>query len=217
VTTAMAAKPEKRPRGRPSQGVLEAILKTTLELIGEQGLARLTTKEIAVRAGVSEASIYYHFADKKALVEGVIIDAVLGPLRAFAASFPARAEGKSAREALLDYGSALEAFWKRVLPVLSAVQADADLRDHFRHRINELGFGPHRGVRIVGEYLAGRQREGLLRSDVDPEAIAMAFAASCFLSAYQGHMLGPAARRKLPALKTTIETLVDLATPPQPR
>jgi AcrR family transcriptional regulator len=209
----MAAPPhaEKRRRGRPSRGVREAILATTLELVGEQGLARLTTKEIAARAGVSEASIYYHFADKKALVEGVIIDAVLGPLREFAAAFPGRAEGKTVRQALLDYGEALEAFWKRVLPVLSAVQADVDLRDHFRRRIDELGFGPHRGVRIVGAYLKERQEAGELRADADPRAVAMAFAASCFLSAYQGHMLGPAARRKLPSLRTTIETLVGLA------
>src|SRR5436305_1792323 len=111
-------------RGRPSEGVREAILATTLELIADQGLARLTTKRIARRARVSEASIYYHFADKPALIEGVIFDAVLGPLREFAASFEARTAGKPVREALLGYGRALEAFWVRVLPVLSAVHAD---------------------------------------------------------------------------------------------
>ena len=114
----------KRGRGRPSEGVREAILGSTLELIDEYGLARLTTKAIADHAGVSEASIYYHFADKPALVEAVVFDAVLGPLREFAASFPARAAGKPVRAALLDYGRALEAFWSKVLPVLSAVQAD---------------------------------------------------------------------------------------------
>lgn len=200
----------KRPRGRPSEGVREAILATTLELIADDGLARLTTKQVAQRAGVSEASIYYHFADKKALVEGVIIDAVLGPLREFAASFPERAAGKSVREALLAYGHALEAFWKRVLPVLSAVQADTELRAHFRQRINELGFGPHRGVRIVADYLKQQQHAGAIRRDADTRAAAMSFAGACFLSAYQSHMLGPAARRKLPSLESAIAALVRI-------
>lgn len=209
----MQTEAEKRPRGRPSEGVRDAILATTLELITEEGIARLTTKEIAARAGVAEASIYYHFADKHALVEGVIFDAVLKPLREFAASFAERVAGKPVREALVAYGSALESFWRRVLPVLSAVQADAELREHFRHRISELGFGPHRGVRIVGEYLAEQQRAGAVRAGVDVRAAAMNFAGVCFLSAYQGHMLGPSARRKLPSLEAAVTTLADLLAP----
>jgi AcrR family transcriptional regulator len=202
----------KRGRGRPSRGVREAILATTLGLIEEQGLARLTTKAIARRAGVSEASIYYHFADKPALIEGVIFEAVLGPLREFASSFQARAAGKPVRSALLEYGRALEAFWVKVLPVLSAVQGDAELRERFQGRINELGLGPHRGVNAISTYLAEQQRVGTVRPQVDPQAAAMSFASACFLSAYQRHMLGAAARRKLPSLNSVLTTLSDLLT-----
>jgi AcrR family transcriptional regulator len=201
---------EKPRRGRPSEGVREAILETTLELINTEGIARLTTKEIAARAGASEASIYYHFADKRALLEGVIFEAVLTPLRTFAASFAERVAGKSVREALIEYGRALESFWVRVLPVVSAIQADVELRTYFRERIGELGFGPHRGVRIVGEYLAEEQRAGRVRADVDVQAAAMSLAGTCFLSAYQRHMLGPGARRKLPALDVALTTLAEL-------
>jgi AcrR family transcriptional regulator len=199
-----------RGRGRPPEGVREAILATTLELIAEQGLARLTTRAIARHANVSEASIYYHFADKPALIEGVILDAVLGPLREFAASFPALAAGKSVRDALLDYGLALESFWTRVLPVLSAVQADAELRERFQERINELGLGPHRGVNAISTYLGERQRAGAVRGDVDTRTAAMSFASACFLSAYQRHMLGARTRRKLPSLSSVIGALADL-------
>ncbi len=201
---------EKPRRGRPSEGVREAILETTLELIGTEGIARLTTKEIAARAGVSEASIYYHFADKKALLEGVVFEAVLKPLQVFAASFAERVAGKSVREALLEYGRALERFWLRVLPVISAIQADVELRTYLRERIGELGFGPHRGVRIVAGFLRQQQQAGRVRADVDVEAVAMSFASTCFLSAYQRHMLGPGARRKLPSLVQALSTLADL-------
>lgn len=207
---AVPAEAERKPRGRPSEGVREAILEAALELITEDGIARMTTKEIAARAAASEASIYYHFADKSALLEGVIVDAVLKPLREFAATFDARVAGKPVRDALLDYGRALESFWRRVLPVLSAVQADVELRDYFRDRIGELGFGPHRGVRIVAGYLQARQDEGVIRPDVDASAAALSFASVCFLSAYQSHMLGPAARRKLPPLEAAVTTLAHL-------
>ena len=63
----MDDQPAKR-RGRPSAGIREAIVAATLELIEEQGLGGLTTKEVAARAGASEASVYYHFKDKVGLV-----------------------------------------------------------------------------------------------------------------------------------------------------
>lgn len=202
---------QQRRRGRPPEGVRERILESTLELIATDGIARLTTKELAERADASEASIYYHFADKTALLEGVLFEAVLRPLREFAAAFPDQVAGKPVREALLAYGGALERFWRGVLPVLSAIQADLDLREHFRERIAELGLGPHRGVRVVADYLQEQLEAGRLRGDLDPRATAMSFASACFLSAYQSHMLGPSGRRKLPSVDAAIATLVDLA------
>ena len=100
----------------------------------------------------------------------------------------------------------------RVLPVLSAVQADVELREYFRDRLGELGLGPHRGVRIVSEYLSEQQKAGAVRSEIEPSAAAMSFASACFLSAYQRHMLGPAARHKLPSLETAVGTLATLLT-----
>lgn len=209
----MAEPKTRRPRGRPSQGVRDAIIRATLAVIADSGLSNLTTKEIAERAGASEASIYYHFADKTALVEGVIFEAVLKPLEELAAAFPAEATGKTLRDALLDYGATLNAFWERVLPIVSAVQSDIELREEFAGRVAGLGYGPHRGVRVVSDYLAAEQEAGIVRADLEPRGVALSFAGACFLSAYQRHMFGPAARRKLPRLEDTIETLVDLIEP----
>jgi AcrR family transcriptional regulator len=197
-------------RGRPSQGVREAILAATLLIISERGLAHLTTKEIADCACASEASIYYHFADKAALIEAVIVDSVLRPLEEFAASFPAEAPRKSLRDALVGYGLTLNDFWERVLPVVTAVQSDMELREEFASHLTRLGYGPHRGVRVLADYLADQQTRGVVCADVKPREAAMSFAGACFLSAYQRHMFGAAARRKLPRLEDAIETLVSL-------
>jgi AcrR family transcriptional regulator len=200
---------DKRPRrGRPPQGVRRAIVDATLAIISESGASHLTTKEIAERSGASEASIYYHFADKLALVEGVMLAAVLEPLEALVAVFPAQAEGKTPRAALTEHAVALREFWGRVLPIVSAVQSDVALRDEFAARITALGYGPHRGVRVVAEYLAAQQEVGSVRADIDAHQAAMSFAGACFLSAYQRHMFGQT--KKLPALLSTIDTLVDL-------
>ena len=69
----------RRRRGRPSAGVREAILAATLDLAAEQGLTRLTTKEVARRAGASEASVFYHFGDKVGLLQAAMV-AGLEPL-----------------------------------------------------------------------------------------------------------------------------------------
>jgi AcrR family transcriptional regulator len=199
-----------RKRGRPAEGVREAIIETTLAMIAERGVARLTTKEIARAAGVSEASIYYHFEDKPALVEAVILDGILAPFQGFTRGFPERAAERPVEEALQDFAMALSAFWERILPLLSAVQSDVDLRSNFQERVNQLDLGPHRGVRLIGAYLAGQKERGRVRLDVDAEQAAMLVCGACYLIGYQKHMLGGSAKRKLPSLRATVSGMAGL-------
>jgi AcrR family transcriptional regulator len=193
--------------------VREAIIDTTLALIAERGVSRLTTKEIARRAGVSEASIYYHFEDKPALVEAVILDGVLAPFQGFTRGFPERAADRPVEEALLEFTAALAGFWERILPLLSAVQSDADLRTSFQRRVNGLDLGPHRGVRLIGTYLEGQKQRGRVRTDVDAEETAMLICGACYLTGFQKHMLGAEAKRKLPSLRATVSHVAALLTP----
>jgi AcrR family transcriptional regulator len=56
-------------RGRPRDpGVDVAIRTATVGLLGEVGYARLTMDEVAIRAGVSKASLYLRWPNKVALV-----------------------------------------------------------------------------------------------------------------------------------------------------
>src|SRR6478672_5041509 len=102
-----------RRRGRPPAGGREAILAATLELVREQGVGRLTTRE---GAGVSEASVYYHYTDKAGLMKAVF-ESGLEPLRAFGdRGVP---EGDRT-DVLAAFGRALESFLDQALPVLFA-------------------------------------------------------------------------------------------------
>src|SRR5205809_8107769 len=65
--------PSRARRGRPRDpGVDAAIRAATVDLLGEIGYARLTMDEVAVRAGVSKASLYLRWSNKVALVSDAL-------------------------------------------------------------------------------------------------------------------------------------------------
>src|SRR4051794_2631394 len=107
--------PPKR-RGRPPAGGREAILDATLALLRERGVARLTTREVAERAGVSEASVYYHYTDKPGLLTAVFRHG-LEPLHALNARAPSPGD---ASDMMATLARAIEKFLDMVLPVLMA-------------------------------------------------------------------------------------------------
>jgi AcrR family transcriptional regulator len=195
----------RRKRGRPSAGVREAILAAALELLSDEGLASLTTREVARRARVSEASVFYHFQDKAGLLQQVIIDG-LTPLRQLEDS--AEPEGLAAT--LTHYGEALEAFYDHAMPVISAVQADTALRHAFAGRLVEGDIGPHRGVQLLAGQLTAIAADGQARTGVNYEAAALMLIGACFLRSWERLMAGAERAPVLPALSGTVATLTEL-------
>jgi AcrR family transcriptional regulator len=202
-----------RGRGRPPAGVREAILAAARDLIGTGGLAKLTTREVARRAGVSEASVFYHFQDKASLLEHVVLDG-LTPLKA---PIPGLAEGGGdvALDALLMHtGTALEAFFDNIMPVVTAVQSDADLRHAFAERLVKGDLGPHRGVLMLSQYLEAMAAAGEASAGVDTRAASLMLIGSCFLRSWERQMAGPERGQTLPGLASVVATLVQLLAPP---
>jgi AcrR family transcriptional regulator len=202
----------RRGRGRPPQGAREAILAAALEVIGEQGLARLTTREVARRAGVSEASVFYHYRDKVGLIQAVTL-AGLQPLKALDLDLTAGPADRSLADTLLQIGTALESFFDRALPVLEMVQADAAIRAEFAGRLNERDLGPHRGVGFVSEYLTGMVDLGHVRPGADTDAAALLLVGACFLRSWLRHLTGPQRDQTLPGLDDTARALAHLLAP----
>jgi len=58
-------------RDRQAQRTRELILDALTELLSEQPSDEITTREIAERAGVSQPTVYRHFPDRSALLEGL--------------------------------------------------------------------------------------------------------------------------------------------------
>lgn len=181
----MTGGPSPRRRGRPPAGGREAILVATAELLRELGIARLTTREIAARAKVSEASIFYHYSDRAGLLRAVL-ESALAPLQAIGAGVSFRPAQRTA--VMTELGGAIETFLDAALPVLAAAQADAELRARLAADMRDRDLGLHRGVRALGAYLAREQTAGRVRSDVDPTAIAFAFVSTCYARASMRQM-----------------------------
>jgi AcrR family transcriptional regulator len=197
-----------RRRGRPSAGGREAILAAALTLLRERGIARVTSREVAALARVSEASVFYHYKDRAGLLQAVFEEG-LAPLSDLAES--GRLGGGDLHDVLTRLGSTLERFLDQALPVMTAAQSDAALRDSLTAYMNEHDLGPHRGVRALGDYLAAEQAVGRVRAGADPHAVAMMFVGACYTRASQRQM--PLHTVDLPSLTDIITATEQLLRP----
>lgn len=208
----MAEETQARRRGRPPAGAREAILTAAWDLISEAGLATLTTREVARRAGVSEASVFYHFGDKAGLLEQVVL-AGLAPLKA---PGPGDGPGDTSLAGTLGrLATALEAFFDHAMPVLAAVQADAGLRRSFGRRLVDGDLGPHRGVQLLSQQLTMMSADGLASPGVNPDAASLLLIGACFLRSWERQMTGTERAPTLPALPDVVHTLAQLLAPGQ--
>jgi AcrR family transcriptional regulator len=195
-------------RGRPPAGGREAILAAALKVIRERGIARLTSREVAGLAGVSEASVFYHYKDRFGLLQAVFEEG-LRPLHELAER--GISPGADPHEVLTLYGQTLETFLEQALPVITAAQSDSELRDSMAAYMSEHSLGPHRGVKAIGDYLAAEQAAGRARAGVDPDAVAMMFIGACYTRSSQRQM--PMPQVELPPLDDVIDATVALMRP----
>jgi AcrR family transcriptional regulator len=196
-----------RRRGRPPAGGREAILAAALRLLRERGIARVTSREVAACAGVSEASVFYHYKDRAGLFRAVF-EHGLEPLQALAGELA----GADLHDTLTRYAHTLDEFLDQALPVLSAAQSDSALRDEMAAYVTEQDLGPQRGVAALGDYLASEQASGRVRAGVDPYAVAMLFVGACYTRAAHRQMPGDVSA--LPALEDIIGTTEELLRAP---
>ena len=197
-----------RRRGRPPAGGREAILAAALRLLRERGIARVTSREVASCAGVSEASVFYHYKDRAGLLKAVF-EQGLEPLQALATG--GGLSGAGLHDVLTRFAHTLDQFLDQALPVMAAAQSDSALRDAMAAYMTEQDLGPHRGVNALGEYLTAEQAAGRVRAGVDPYAVAMLFVGACYTRAAQRQM--PADVAALPALEDVIRATEELLAP----
>jgi AcrR family transcriptional regulator len=142
----------------------------------EQGYERATVDRIAARAGVSKATVYNHFRDKRALFVAALVE-MCDDLRGVVERFLAEPVG-DVEETLLSIGEQVMTLSLSPPVVQLYRQAIAEAE-----RIPEIGrIVFERGTVAIQEAVASHLRRwheaGVLRID-DPRSAAVAFVALC--------------------------------------
>lgn len=124
----------KRPRQARSVAMVEAMLDACEELLASTGYERLSTRDVAARAGVSVGSLYQYFPAKPALV-GAVIERKLE--RDFAALW-ARCEASRGRgaaacvdvvvRALVELFARQSALYTEMVAAMAEVAREVDVR-----------------------------------------------------------------------------------------
>ncbi len=149
------------------------ILQVAINLFSQRGFSGTTTKEIARAAGVSEAIIFRHFANKDELYSAILDHKACN--RTFKNPFEEISEKIKAKD---DYG----VFYTMALNALSHHAEDCDflrlmlhsaLEDHDLARMFFESFITD-VYNFLGDYIRQRQADGAFRA-IEPHVVVRAF------------------------------------------
>ena len=153
----------KRPPGRPrSEQARQAILRSTLKLLGENGFSDLTIEDVAERASVGKATVYRWWPDKGALIADAFASSTTHKLH-----FPDTGSidtdmSRQMRQLVKVFRSPRG---RIVSAILAAGQSDKDLiaafRDRFLRPRRQEAYATLRRAMLRGE----------LRKDIDPDLL----------------------------------------------
>ncbi|WP_141578448.1 TetR/AcrR family transcriptional regulator [Actinomadura sp. WMMA1423] len=104
----------------------ERILAAAVTVIRERGIVAATTKEIARTAGVSEGSLYNHFANKTALFAAALAE-VTGTARTAMTGLLGSVGRNTVEENLTRLATEMVRFYGELLPMTGPVLADPEL------------------------------------------------------------------------------------------
>ena len=143
------------------------LVRAATELVAELGPARATTRAIAARAGVSEATIYRHFPDKRTLFMAGVL-AGHEPLMSFMGELPSLAGTSTLTDNLVGCLVRMSTLKDSVLPLERALMDDpGPTHGHTPTDpalIMASGSGPPHHLE---RYLAAEQELGRVSADVD--------------------------------------------------
>ena len=173
------------PSATPHASSRERILDAALLVMRERGLANTTTKLIAAQAGLSEAMLYKHFADKQQLFLSVLEErtprAQLDPLPVDPGDLAAGLAGLVV---------SLMAFFTSTFPIAASIFGSPALLAEHREGVAAHGSGPAHVVDGMRAHLDAEREAGRLRADADTESAARLLVGAAFhrgfLAAFEG-------------------------------
>lgn len=193
-------------------GTRDVILDAAAEVMAKQGLANVTTRQIARAAGFTEATLYKHFANKADLLVAVMRERSPGfgwlgeVLRDKVGTGDVAGNLAAVAEAAIT-------FYGNGFPLFASMFADPETLATHKAELARLGAGPHKVNEAVAAYLRAEQQEGRVRAEADVQAAAGLLLGACFQHAFLGHMSTPDHRNAREAAAHFARTLVEALAP----
>jgi AcrR family transcriptional regulator len=152
----------------------ERVVATALAIIDREGLGALNIRRLAAEAGVKPMSLYHHFPNKEAILDGVA-----EAIAAAAVGLPPSEAAWHDKVRFLFTGlHLLVQAHPRALPLISTgvIRTPSGRRwmEALMRALLEAGFTPQRAAGVyhtLGAYTLGLGYAGLLALDVPPDAI----------------------------------------------
>lgn len=167
--------------GKTRQKILDAAQR----LLETDGLARLTTKELAAAAGCAEGTLFKHFRRKEDIVLAVVRENA--PRFRDAVSQLGDAN-RSVEKNLEELARMCIRFSEKLIPLGASLLGDSALLA--RHRTLDPGRGPKDTFELIAEYVAQEQRAGRVAAGVDPLSVALLLFGPCFQRVFIRQVVG---------------------------
>ena len=169
----------------------QRILDATARLLREKGLARLTTREIALAADAAEGSITKNFGGKLGLLTA-LLSTDLAEVTAWREALTPPTSRREDLAAVLTRaaGAAID-YYAAALPLVAGAASDATLLEAYRATNVANGTGPQVAVREMTAYLTAWQERGALDAGTDPGALALLFCGAAQVQAWADYFSGP--------------------------
>jgi AcrR family transcriptional regulator len=153
------------PSTQTSATARDRLLQAATEVFSERGFQAATTREIAQRAEVNEVTLFRHFRTRRELVRAVV-EEILQAEVTFMARFDLRTE--DFRTALREYVGAYLEVLERRQGIVRAILGEGHLLPaEVQQSVIDILLPVKRQL---ADWIALLQRNGSVRSDVDPLA-----------------------------------------------
>jgi AcrR family transcriptional regulator len=206
------------PRGKDNPlTTRDHILDAAAHVMHTLGMGRTTTREIAQAAGLSEAALYRHFADKAELFLCVIAER-LPQLVATLKDLPARVGRRTVRANLEDVARVALPFYDETAPMAAALFSEPELLVRHQQQLRKKDAGTNHAIDLLATYVRAEQRAGRVSQRVDPEAAASLLIGAClgraFLRRFMGNHQGAESDERF--VKGVVRTLMNGLAPDEP-
>jgi AcrR family transcriptional regulator len=193
----------------------ERLLEAVEELMHSQGLARITTRDIARAAGLAEGTLYNHFEDKNEIFIAVLKRNVI-EFSHVIQDLPLRVGQATVLDNLQTVAEAAASFHIKVVPLICSLFADRKLLTETGRRMHERRIGPERSLEALSAYIAAEQRLGRISAEVSAAAVANLILGTSFQMAVVDYLSGhtPDEQQAKARMRDAIQALVLGLRPP---